>query len=143
MPLFLNTLRPWPSICLQRLMLTGPSLKPAWAGRLDATNVLSPELCVISNISMEHRFYLGNTIADITAEKGGIIKPNTPVITGVTQKSAIRVLEKIAVEKPVTVIPAGDSVPRKAQKRRHLFLSRHPSPVEKSENRTARKPPDR
>ena len=73
-------------------------IETGMGGRLDATNVLSPELCVISNISMEHRFYLGNTIADITAEKGGIIKPNTPVITGVTQKSAIRVLEKIAAE---------------------------------------------
>ncbi|MEZ4550458.1 MAG: Mur ligase family protein [Desulfobacterales bacterium] len=73
-------------------------IETGMGGRLDATNILCPELCVISNISMEHRFYLGNTIADITAEKGGIIKPNTPVVTGVTQKSAIQVLEKIAAE---------------------------------------------
>ena len=66
-------------------------------GRLDATNVLSPDLCVITNISLEHREYLGNTIATIAGEKAGIIKPNTPVIAGVTQASARRVIRQKAV----------------------------------------------
>ena len=74
-------------------------IETGMGGRLDATNVLSPALCVISNISMEHRFYLGNTIAEITGEKGGIIKHNTPVVTGVTQKNAINVLKQIASDK--------------------------------------------
>ena len=76
-------------------------------GRLDATNMLSPALCVISNISMEHRFYLGNTIAEITGEKGGIIKRNTPVVTGVTQKNAIKVLEQIASDKSASLYRLG------------------------------------
>jgi dihydrofolate synthase/folylpolyglutamate synthase len=67
-------------------------------GRLDATNLLNPEISIISNISLEHRSYLGHTIADISREKAGIIKPNTPVITGVTQKSAIAVMENTAAE---------------------------------------------
>ncbi len=82
-------------------------IETGMGGRLDATNILRPELCIISNISLEHRFYLGNTIADITGEKGGIIKPNTPVITGVTQKSAIQVLETLAAEKSAPLYRLG------------------------------------
>lgn len=67
-------------------------------GRLDATNLLTPKLAIISNISLEHRFYLGNTIAEIAGEKAGIIKPKTPVICGATQPSAIQVIEKKAYE---------------------------------------------
>ena len=83
-------------------------IETGMGGRLDATNILSPELCVISNISMEHRFYLGDTIAEITGEKGGIIKENTPVVTGVTQKSAIGVLKQLAEEKSALLYRLGD-----------------------------------
>ncbi len=83
-------------------------IETGMGGRLDATNVLSPALCVISNISMEHRFYLGNTIAEITGEKGGIIKHNTPVVTGVTQKSAIKVLQQIAANKSAPLYRLGE-----------------------------------
>jgi folylpolyglutamate synthase/dihydropteroate synthase len=65
-------------------------------GRLDATNLLAPEVSIITNISLEHKGYLGNTVAAITYEKAGIIKPATPVVTGVTQPSAIAVVEKKA-----------------------------------------------
>lgn len=82
-------------------------IETGMGGRLDATNVLSPALSIISNISMEHRFYLGNTIAEITGEKGGIIKPDTPVITGVTQKSAITVLKQIASNKSAPLYRIG------------------------------------
>jgi dihydrofolate synthase/folylpolyglutamate synthase len=67
-------------------------------GRLDATNLLAPELSVITNISLEHRDYLGDTIAAITFEKAGIIKPDTPVITGVQQPAAVEVIETKARE---------------------------------------------
>jgi len=50
-------------------------------GRLDATNILSPILTIITRISLDHQQYLGNTIPEIAAEKAGIIKPNVPVIT--------------------------------------------------------------
>ena len=54
-------------------------------GRLDSTNVIHPELSVITNISLDHVAMLGNTLAEIAAEKAGIIKPNTPVVIGETQ----------------------------------------------------------
>lgn len=54
-------------------------------GRLDSTNVIMPELSVITNISLDHVHMLGNTLAEIAVEKAGIIKPNTPVVIGETQ----------------------------------------------------------
>ena len=54
-------------------------------GRLDSTNVIMPELSIITNISLDHVHMLGNTLAEIAAEKAGIIKPNTPVVIGETQ----------------------------------------------------------
>ncbi|MCX5882877.1 MAG: bifunctional folylpolyglutamate synthase/dihydrofolate synthase, partial [Deltaproteobacteria bacterium] len=67
-------------------------------GRLDATNVLQPVISIITNVSLEHQAYLGKTLAEITGEKGGIIKRNTPVVTAVSQPSAISVLENLAAE---------------------------------------------
>lgn len=51
-------------------------------GRLDSTNVLRPEICAITNISMDHQQFLGDTLAEIAGEKAGIIKPYTPVVIG-------------------------------------------------------------
>lgn len=53
-------------------------------GRLDCTNIISPDLCVITNISFDHVQFLGNTLAQIASEKAGIIKPDTPVVIGET-----------------------------------------------------------
>jgi dihydrofolate synthase / folylpolyglutamate synthase len=77
-------------------------------GRLDATNVLNPKLSIISNISLEHKQYLGNTIAEITAEKGGIIKQAIPVVTGVSQKEAVKVLKDIAQKKEAPLFRLGE-----------------------------------
>lgn len=74
-------------------------IETGMGGRLDATNVITPQLSVISNISVEHKTYLGGTITEIASEKGGIIKDNTPVITGAKQKSALSVFEKLSKEK--------------------------------------------
>lgn len=49
-------------------------------GRLDSTNIITPELSLITNISLDHTALLGNTIPQIAAEKAGIIKPNVPVV---------------------------------------------------------------
>jgi dihydrofolate synthase/folylpolyglutamate synthase len=67
-------------------------IETGMGGRLDATNVLMPHLSIITNISLEHREYLGNTIAAIAREKAGIIKPMVPLVTGVRQPSARRVV---------------------------------------------------
>ena len=53
-------------------------------GRLDSTNVISPEVCLITNIGMDHMNLLGDTLEEIAGEKAGIIKPNTPVVISET-----------------------------------------------------------
>ena len=53
-------------------------------GRLDCTNIITPDLCIITNISMDHTQFLGNTLEQIAAEKAGIIKPGIPVVIGET-----------------------------------------------------------
>ena len=64
-------------------------------GRLDATNVLVPEVSVITNIGLDHTEILGDTIGKIAREKAGIIKPHVSVVTGVTGK-ALEVIKKVA-----------------------------------------------
>jgi dihydrofolate synthase/folylpolyglutamate synthase len=59
-------------------------------GRLDSTNIISPELVVITNISFDHTQFLGNTLPEIAAEKAGIIKPHIPVVIGEAGNSAVR-----------------------------------------------------
>jgi dihydrofolate synthase/folylpolyglutamate synthase len=65
-------------------------------GRLDATNVLHPALSLITNIDLDHTDVLGDTLAEIAREKAGIIKPNTPLLSAVTQPAAQTVLEEVA-----------------------------------------------
>jgi len=84
-------------------------IETGMGGRLDATNIIQPELSVITNISLEHKMYLGNTIPKITGEKGGIIKQGIPVVTGVKQKNAVSVIEGIAEEKSAPLYRLGDS----------------------------------
>jgi dihydrofolate synthase/folylpolyglutamate synthase len=74
-------------------------IETGMGGRLDATNVLAPAVSIITNISIEHTDYLGNTLAEIAGEKAGIIKPGVPVITGVTQDEALNVITDTAREK--------------------------------------------
>lgn len=73
-------------------------------GRLDSTNIISPEISVITNISLDHTALLGNTISLIAAEKAGIIKSETPVVIGEThQESAPVFIKKAALENaPIT-----------------------------------------
>jgi dihydrofolate synthase/folylpolyglutamate synthase len=54
-------------------------------GRLDSTNILNPEVSVITNIGLDHTQFLGTTLEVIAGEKAGIIKPNTPIVIGETQ----------------------------------------------------------
>ena len=68
-------------------------------GRLDATNVLDPNVAVITTISLDHEEFLGGTVAQIAAEKGGIIKPGRPVVMGAIVPQAKEVLMSIAAER--------------------------------------------
>ncbi len=68
-------------------------------GRLDSTNILNPELTIITNIGFDHTNLLGNTLEKIAAEKAGIIKENTPIIIGRKQKETNTIFQQIAKEK--------------------------------------------
>lgn len=68
-------------------------------GRLDATNVIRPLVSVITNISMEHRFFLGSRLLDIAKEKGGIIKDGVDVLTAASQPPVLDLFRKICREK--------------------------------------------
>ena len=65
-------------------------------GRLDSTNIIQPELCLITNISFDHQAYLGNSLEEIAREKAGIIKKETPVVIASTQPAIQSVFEGIA-----------------------------------------------
>ncbi len=65
-------------------------------GRLDATNVVMPVVSVITNIGRDHTEVLGDTLAQIAAEKAGIIKPDIPVVTAVKDEEALAVIQATA-----------------------------------------------
>ncbi|MGB7784711.1 MAG: folylpolyglutamate synthase/dihydrofolate synthase family protein [Salinimicrobium sp.] len=77
-------------------------------GRLDSTNIISPEVSVITNIGLDHTAILGNTLPAIAAEKAGIIKPNTPVVIGERQEETLPVFCKIASENNAELFLAED-----------------------------------
>ncbi len=65
-------------------------------GRLDATNVLHPRLCLITNIGLDHTDFLGDTLEAVAREKAGIIKPAVPVLTAVEQAEVIETIRAVA-----------------------------------------------
>ena len=69
-------------------------LETGMGGRLDATNVVGPDVCIITSISFDHTQVLGNTLAQIAAEKAGIIKPGCTVISAPQQPAALAVIEE-------------------------------------------------
>ena len=67
-------------------------------GRLDCTNIITPELCVITNISLDHTQFLGSTLQEIASEKAGIIKSGIPVVIGETTPETKEVFAQKAKE---------------------------------------------
>lgn len=74
-------------------------LEVGLGGRLDATNVVVPNVSVIASISYDHTNILGNTLAEIAGEKAGIIKPGVPVVVSPQKEEARQVIERIAAER--------------------------------------------
>lgn len=81
-----------------------------FGGRLDATNVVTPLLSVITSLSMDHMNVLGDTLAKIAAEKAGIIKPNRPIVLSPQKDEARLVVERIAAERGSRLIHVGREV---------------------------------
>ena len=76
-------------------------------GRLDATNVLTPEVSVITSLSLDHTYLLGNTLAEIAREKAGIIKPGIPAVSAPQRAEAIKVLEAVSQERGSSLTEVG------------------------------------
>lgn len=76
-------------------------------GRLDSTNVCQPAVAAITNISFDHTRLLGNTLAEIAAEKAGIIKPGVPVISGVVDDEPRDVIRAVCRQQQAELWEAG------------------------------------
>ncbi len=76
-------------------------------GRLDSTNVISPQVCVITEIGLDHTQQLGSTIREIAGEKAGIIKPGIPVVCGASDPEAVRTIHRVARDQEAPVLQFG------------------------------------
>jgi dihydrofolate synthase/folylpolyglutamate synthase len=97
-------------------------------GRLDATNVLTPEVSVITSLSRDHTYLLGDTLAEIAYEKAGIIKPGIPAVSAPQRAEAIKVVEAVSQERGVPLIEVGrdwDYEPGPADLDGQLFTARY------------------
>lgn len=94
-------------------------------GRLDSTNIIIPELSIITNISYDHMNILGNTLEEIAGEKAGIVKQNTPVVIGERKTETENVFIKKAKEKSAPLFFSEDlfKVRKTRTQPEHLKLS--------------------
>lgn len=93
-------------------------------GEIDSTNVIQPELAVITNVAMDHMAYLGETVAEIAAVKAGIIKPGVPTLTAAQNQAALAVLQKRAAVKDTSLEQLGRDfayLPRKVAESGQIF----------------------
>jgi len=85
-------------------------LEVGLGGRLDATNVIQPEVCIITSISLDHTEVLGNSLAEIAAQKVGIIKPGSVVVTSPQRDEAGRVIEETCRNHEARLVRVGSDV---------------------------------
>src|SRR6202030_1229266 len=86
-------------------------LEVGMGGRLDATNVVEPRVSVITDISLDHEKFLGNTIAEIAREKAGIIRPGGVVVTLPQSPAANDVIGNAILDQNATAVSAVPYVP--------------------------------
>jgi dihydrofolate synthase/folylpolyglutamate synthase len=79
-------------------------------GRLDSTNILEPAVCGITSISYDHMHQLGNTLAEIAAEKAGIFKASIPVVSVPQATEVKRVLRRVAKEVSAPLLFTGEDI---------------------------------
>jgi dihydrofolate synthase / folylpolyglutamate synthase len=79
-------------------------------GRLDATNVLRPDVCAITSIGLDHEQYLGHTLRAIALEKAGIIKPGVPVVAARMNPEALEAIASVAHERNAPLVDASETV---------------------------------
>lgn len=93
-----------------RRKVTAAVIEVGLGGRLDATNVVLPEVTVVTSISYDHTYLLGNTLAEIAGEKAGIIKPEVPVVVAPQEEEAGLVIEQVAHDRHSPLLQVGRDI---------------------------------
>ena len=91
-------------------------------GRLDSTNIITPELCVITNISFDHMQFLGDTLPKIASEKAGIMKHGIPVVIGEAEGDVRKVFEDKAAEVGAPIVFAQDEPAVRTSTRKEDYI---------------------
>jgi dihydrofolate synthase/folylpolyglutamate synthase len=97
-PTFFEVVTAMALLYFEREGINAAVIEVGMGGRLDATNIIVPEVSVITNIGYDHKEFLGNTIREIAYEKAGIIKSGIPVVTSHQEPEVREVIEKKAGE---------------------------------------------
>ncbi len=107
-PSFFETITAMAFVAFARAAVEVVVLETGLGGRLDATNLVEPELAVITPIDFDHEAFLGSSIESISAEKAGIVKAGRPVVFAAQRPAAFAILERraLAMEAPVTLSSA-------------------------------------
>jgi dihydrofolate synthase/folylpolyglutamate synthase len=90
----------------QRRQLDVAVVEVGLGGRLDATNVITPQVAVITSLSYDHTYWLGHTLAEIAWEKAGIVKPGVPTVCAPQSDEALEVVQQVCAEResPLTLV---------------------------------------
>ncbi|MDZ7761888.1 MAG: folylpolyglutamate synthase/dihydrofolate synthase family protein [Desulfovermiculus sp.] len=100
-------------------------LETGMGGRLDATNVITPLISIITSISMEHQEYLGSTLLEVAREKAGIIKPGVPVLTGVSQPKVKDLIASRCREQQAPLYRLGQEIKARVTPNRLSYRGMH------------------
>jgi len=85
-------------------------LEVGLGGKFDATNVIQPEVCIITSISFDHTEVLGNSLAEIAAEKAGMIKPNCVVVLSPQPDEVVRVIKEACLNQKAELVMVGKDI---------------------------------
>jgi dihydrofolate synthase / folylpolyglutamate synthase len=103
-------------------------LEVGLGGRLDATNIVEPLLSIITDIALDHQDYLGDTIAEITREKAGILRPNGTLITLPQHPEANQAIGEAAAALNLHAISAANFIPHLPPSQKTVILSEAKNP---------------
>jgi dihydrofolate synthase/folylpolyglutamate synthase len=106
-PTFFEVVTTMAMLYFKRKKVDAAVIEVGMGGRLDATNIVTPDVSVITNISYDHREFLGETLAEIANEKSGIIKKGVPVVTSQQNQEALEVIERAASGKEAEIFVYG------------------------------------
>lgn len=97
-------------LALRRARVDVAVVEVGMGGRLDSTNVVDPDVVVITNVALDHAQYLGDDLATIAGEKAGVIKPGVPVVTAETDPVVLDVIRRTAAARGAPVYEVGTPV---------------------------------